>query len=88
MRFRAKVKDLEAIKYDGTNKDKIEKLIGRELEVVKASYSTGVYREFLCLSGRFINIGDWVGVEDGKIKILGAAELENDYTPLLTKEII
>ena len=26
-------------------------------------------------------LGDWVGVEDGKIKTLGAAELENDYTP-------
>ena len=75
MRFRAKVKELEAIKYDGTNKDAINELTGREFAEARSN------EPYLIASGGFINIGDWVGIEDGQVKILGAAELEKDYTP-------
>ena len=80
MRFRAKVKELEAIKYDGTNKDAIDKLTGRVFA------EAGANDPYLITKGGFVDIGDWVGVEDGQVKILGAAELEKDYTPVLTKE--
>ena len=76
MKYRTKVRELEAIKYDGTNKDAINELTGREFAEARSN------EPYLIASGGFINIGDWVGVEDGKIKILGAAELENDYTPV------
>ena len=76
MRFKAKGKELEAIKYDGTNKDAIEKLTGRVFA------EAGSNDPYLIIQGGFVDVGDWVGVEDGKIKILGAEELENDYTPV------
>ena len=80
MRFRTKVRELEAIKYDGTNKDAIDKLTGRVFAEV------GGNDPYLIIKGGVVDVGDWVGVEDGKIKILGAAELEKDYTPVKEKK--
>ena len=76
MKFVTIPRELEAIKYDGTNKDAIDKLTGRVFA------KAGTNDQYLITLDGFINIGDWVGVEDGKIKILGAAELEKDYTPV------
>ena len=82
MRFRTKVRELEAIRFDGTNIEAINTLTGLQFELMETL--RGV--KYLLCGGGLVNLGDWVGVEDGKIKILGAAELEKDYTPVLTKE--
>ena len=76
MKFVTIPRELEAIKYDGTNKDAIDKLTGR---VFAEAETNGPY--LITLDG-FVDVGDWVGLEDGKVKILGDAELEKDYTPV------
>jgi hypothetical protein len=78
MRFRTKVRELEAIQFDGTNIEAINTLTGLQFELMETL--RGV--KYLLCGGGLVNLGDWVGVEDGKVKILGAAELENDYTPV------
>ena len=77
MRFRARVRELEAIRFDGTNIEAINALTG-----LKFALKETLNVKYLLCGGGLVNLGDWVGVEDGKIKILGAAELENDYTPV------
>ena len=76
MKFVTIPRELEAIKYDGTNKDAIDKLTGRVFAEAEAN------DPYLITLDGFVDVGDWVGVEDGKVKILGAAELEKDYTPV------
>ena len=77
MRFRTKVRELEAIRFDGTNVEAINTLTGLQFKLMET-----LNVKYLLCGGGLVNLGDWVGVEDGKIKILGAAELENDYTPV------
>ena len=77
MRFRTKVRELEAIRFDGTNIEAINTLTGLQFKLMET-----LNVKYLLCGGGLVNLGDWVGVEDGKIKILGAAELENDYTPV------
>ena len=77
MKYRTKVRELEAIRFDGTNIEAINALTGLQFALME---TMGV--KYLLCGGGLVNLGDWVGVEDGKIKILGAAELENDYTPV------
>jgi hypothetical protein len=81
MKYRTKVRELEAIQFDGTNIEAINTLTGLQFKLMET-----LNVKYLLCGGGSVNLGDWVGVEDGKIKILGAAELENDYTPVLTKE--
>ena len=80
MRFRTKVRELEAIQFDGTNIEAINTLTGLQFKLKET-----LHVKYLLCGGGLVNLGDWVGVEDGKIKILGAAELENDYTPVPNK---
>ena len=77
MKYRTKVRELEAIRFDGTNIEAINALTG-----LKFALKETLNVKYLLCGGGLVNLGDWVGVEDGKIKILGAAELENDYTPV------
>ena len=81
MKYRTKVRELEAIQFDGTNIEAINTLTGLQFKLMET-----LNVKYLLCGGGSVNLGDWVGVEDGQIKILGAAELENDYTPVLTKE--
>ena len=82
MKYRTKVRELEAIRFDGTNIEAIKTLTGLQFELMETLRNV----KYLLCGGGLVNLGDWVGVEDGKIKILGAAELENDYTPVPNKE--
>jgi len=75
MKYRTKVRELEAIRFDGTNRDEINTLTGLQFEVVKTPHNT----KYLLCGGRLVLLGDWVGVEDGKVKILGDAEIHYGY---------
>ena len=77
MKYRTKVKELEAIRIDGTNIEAINALTG-----LKFALKETLNVKYLLCGGGLVNLGDWVGLEDGQVKILGAAELENDYTPV------
>ena len=77
MKYRTKVKELEAIRFDGTNIEAINALTG-----LKFALKETLNVKYLLCGGGLVNLGDWVGVEDGQVKILGDAELENDYTPV------
>jgi hypothetical protein len=77
MKYRTKVRELEAIRFDGTNVEAIKTLTGHQFEFMETLQNV----KYLLYDDGLVNLGDWVGVEDGKIKILSAAELENDYTP-------
>ncbi len=74
MKYRTKVRELEAIRFDGTNRDEINTLTGLQF-VVKETMRV----KYLLCGGGLVNMGDWVGVEDGKVKILGDAELHDGY---------
>lgn len=80
MKYRTKVRELEAIQFDGTNIEAINTLTGLQFKLMET-----LNVKYLLCGGGLVNLGDWVGLEDGKIKILGAAELENDYTPVPNK---
>ena len=77
MKYRTKVRELEAIRFDGTNIEAINALTG-----LKFALKETLNVKYLLCGGGLVNLGDWVGVEDGQVKILGAAELERYYTPL------
>jgi hypothetical protein len=77
MKYRTKARELEAIQFDGTNVEAINTLTGLQFKLKET-----LNVKYLLCGGGLVNLGDWVGIEDGKIKILGAAELENDYTPV------
>lgn len=75
MKYRTKVKELEAIRFDGTNRDEINKLTGLQFALMGTMRNT----KYLLCGGGLVNMGDWVGVEDGKVKILGDAEIHDGY---------
>jgi hypothetical protein len=75
MKYRTKVRELEAIRFDGTNRDEINKLTGLQFEVMETMRNV----KYLRCGGGLVHLGDWVGVEDGKVKILGDAEIREDY---------
>ena len=75
MKYRTKVKELEAIRFNGTNRDEINKLTGLQFEVMETMRNV----KYLLCGGGLVNLGDWVGVEAGKVKILGDAEIHDDY---------
>ena len=77
MKYRTKVRELEAIRFDGTNIEAINALTG-----LKFALKETLNVKYLLCGGGLVNLGDWVGLEDGQVKILGDAELENDYTPV------
>jgi len=74
MKYRTKVKELEAIRFDGTNRDEINKLTGLQFKVMET-----MRVKYLLCGGGLVHLGDWVGVEDGKVKILGDAEIHDGY---------
>ena len=67
---------MKAIQFDGTNIEAIKTLTGLQFELMETLQNV----KYLLCGGGLVNLGDWVGVEGGKIKILGAEELEKDYT--------
>jgi len=75
MKYRTKVRELEAIRFDGTNRDEINKLTGLQFAVMETMHNV----KYLLCGGGLVNLGDWVGVEDGKVKILGDAEIHDGY---------
>jgi hypothetical protein len=75
MKYRTKVRELEAIRFDGKNRDEINALTGLQFEVVETPHNT----KYLLCGGRLVLLGDWVGMEDGKLKILGNAEIHDGY---------
>lgn len=75
MKYRTKVRELEAIRFDGTNRDEINKLTGLKFGVMETMRNV----KYLLCGGGLVNLGDWVGVEDGKVKILGDAEIRDGY---------
>jgi len=75
MKYRTKVRELEAIRFDGTNRDEINKLTGLHFKVMETMQNT----KYLLCGGGLVHLGDWVGVEDGKVKILGDAEIHYGY---------
>jgi len=75
MKYRTKVRELEAIRFDGTNRDEINKLTGLQFKVMETMQNT----KYLLCGGGLVHLGDWVGVEDGKVKILGDAEIHYGY---------
>ena len=77
MKYRTKVRELEAIQFDGTNIEAINTLTGLQFKLMET-----LNVKYLLCGGGSVNLGDWVGLEDGQVKILGAAELENDYMPV------
>jgi hypothetical protein len=81
MKYRTKVRELEAIQFDGTNIEAIKTLTGLQFVVME---TMGV--KYLLCGGGLVNLGDWVGVEDGKIRILGEAEIKRWYVQVPNKE--
>ena len=75
MKYRTKVRELEAIRFDGTNRDEINALTGLQFAVMETMWNT----KYLICGGGLVYMGDWVGVEDGKVKILGDAEIREGY---------
>ena len=60
--------------FDGKNGDEINALTGLQFEVMETMRNT---KYMLC--GGLVNMSDWIGVEDGEIKILGDAEIHDGY---------
>ncbi len=75
MKYRTKVREMEAVRYDGGNEAEIEALVEGQLENFVYRMECGD----LLLRDGMVHIGDWVGVEDGKVKILGDAEIRDGY---------
>ena len=75
MKYRTKVRELEAIRFDGTNIEAIKTLTGLQFELMETLRNV----KYLLCGGGLVNLGDLVGVEDGQVKILGDAELHRDY---------
>ena len=81
MKYRTKVRELEAIRFDGTNIEAINTLTGLQFKLMET-----LNVKYLLCGGGLVNLGDWVGVEDGNIKILGEAEIKRWYVPVPNKE--
>ena len=64
MKYRTKVRELEAIRFDGTNVEAIKTLTGLRFELMETPQNV----KYLLYGDGLVNLGDWVGVEDGKIK--------------------
>ena len=75
MKYRTKVREMEAIRFNGTNRDEINALTGLQFEVMETMRNV----KYLLCGGGLVNLGDCVGVEDGKVKILGDAEINDGY---------
>jgi len=75
MKYRTKVRELEAIRFDGTNIEAIKTLTGLQFELMETLRNV----KYLLCGGGLVNLGDWVGLEDGQVKILGDAEIHRDY---------
>ena len=75
MKYATKVREMEAVRFNGTNRDEINTLTGLQFEVMETMQNV----KYLLCGGGLVYLGDWVGVEDGKVKILGDAEIHDGY---------
>lgn len=75
MKYITKVREIEAVRYDGGNVAEVEALVADQLENFVYRMECGD----LLLRDGMVHIGDWVGIEDGRVKILGDAEIHEDY---------
>ena len=60
--------------FDGKDRDEINALTGLQFEVMETMQNT---KYLLC--GGLVNLSDWIGVEDGEIKILEDVEFYDGY---------
>lgn len=75
MKYRTKVREMEAVRYDGGNVAEIEALVADQLENFVHRMECGD----LLLRDGTVHIGDWVGVECGLVKILRDEAFRRNY---------
>lgn len=75
MKYRTKVREMEAVRYDGGNVAEIEALVAGQLENFVHRMECGD----LLLRDGTVHIGDWVGVECGLVKILSGEAFRRNY---------
>lgn len=75
MKYRTKIREMEAVRYDGGNVSEIEALVAGQLENFVYRMECGD----LLLRDGMVHIGDWVGVECGLVKILRDEAFRRNY---------
>jgi len=75
MKYKTKVREMEAVRYDGGNVAEIEAIVADQLENFVHRMECGD----LLLRDGMVHIGDWVGVEDGLVKILSDKAFRRNY---------
>jgi hypothetical protein len=75
MKYATKIREMEAVRYDGGNVAEIEALVAGQLENFVHRMECGD----LLLRDGMVHIGDWVGVEDGLVKILSDEAFRRNY---------
>jgi hypothetical protein len=75
MKYATKIREMEAVRYDGGNVAEIEALVAGQLENFVYRMECGD----LLLRDGMVHIGDWVGVECGLVKILSDEAFRRNY---------